>query len=449
MPIPGVTASSNKHFHPDTLSYAARMKTAGDPLSASQQRAFDTLVKTMVAVGEWANVFEFYPILGSTLTGALVKGKVGSGKGSNLTNTNFISSDYTLSDGLGTAASTSKNLATGINLGVDIPWDNLSILFMGNHICEENSAGLAYWATSVTGIFLYRSGSAPGLIFRDDVATSNLATMPSGFLPNAGSVLVNVVSSADMRLYTNGVERLANTTARTQPSGGLVNVLNGMTKGTLWGMMLGNKFTVANIPSIQTALRTFYESVGRSHYDFICDGDQNLSLVNPYALQGAAKRLNSQNVSATSKSMATIYSNASSVYPALFRDPTKTIYWLHAGYIDLKPSTVGSGTNLFNNTLLPLVAYLQSLGITRIVIDTIMDANDTTTHTQYNTERSAFNTLLKNNAATYGYAVADLTTIAAVDTWANNGSWQTSNTLTVSGAATVGGVVAPVIASVY
>lgn len=91
----------------------------------------------------------------------------------------------------------------------------------------------------------------------------------------------------------------------------------------------------------------------------------------------------------------------------------KKIMVFSYGSNDLNASV--TGVNLFNNTVLPYIQYIQGQGFSAI-ISTILPRVDFTSGSSKEIQRLEFNQLLRDNAATYGYAVADYVSDPRLDT---------------------------------
>lgn len=98
---------------------------------------------------------------------------------------------------------------------------------------------------------------------------------------------------------------------------------------------------------------------------------------------------------------------------------TTNIFWIHGFTNDIAAmvsgSIVGQSATLWASHFLPLIQYFIGLGgKSKVVVDTVIPrlwAGTTTDREQRETERLAINTLIRDNAATYGYIVNDLAAI--------------------------------------
>lgn len=99
---------------PDVVDYLSRFQTAtGTQPSTSEISALNTFVTNCKSAGIWDKIFEFYPMLGTTIAGARVKGKVYKGKSTSLVNNGFVDADVIAGKGVRGNGS-SKSLGTGI-----------------------------------------------------------------------------------------------------------------------------------------------------------------------------------------------------------------------------------------------------------------------------------------------------------------------------------------------
>lgn len=83
---------------------------------------------------------------------------------------------------------------------------------------------------------------------------------------------------------------------------------------------------------------------------------------------------------------------------------------------------VGYGTTIWTSYLLPYIQAVQAAGFDRVFVGTCIARNfggSGTDKTQKETERLAYNTLIRNNAATYGYTVLDFAGLSELSDYTN------------------------------
>ena len=101
----------------DVLDYVARIKAVGGDIDSKTVCLFSELVFQAKRDGWYNSVLEWYPMLGSGLTSALVKFKYISAS-SSLTNENLVAADYSQERGIGPmSGNTNKRLRTNFTPG--------------------------------------------------------------------------------------------------------------------------------------------------------------------------------------------------------------------------------------------------------------------------------------------------------------------------------------------
>lgn len=101
-------------MHPDVLTYAGAIATAGGTIGSTELNALNTWVWRGVTAGWYAKLKEVYPTLGSTLAAAAVKLKWGTSSTSTLDVSRLVSGDYSQAAGLGpTTYNSGKYVLTG------------------------------------------------------------------------------------------------------------------------------------------------------------------------------------------------------------------------------------------------------------------------------------------------------------------------------------------------
>ena len=116
------------------------------------------------------------------------------------------------------------------------------------------------------------------------------------------------------------------------------------------------------------------------------------------------------NMGVHGETMATAYAQRTGRYSATFASGIPNVAFLQYGTNDMGAGT--SGANLYANTATPFVAFLQGLGF-KVVICTILPRADGPWTTAMESERTAYNSAVRGNAAAAD-AVLDLTANAAM-----------------------------------
>lgn len=98
----------------DAAAYFTAITSAGSTISSDQQAAVSAFVVAAKAHGYWANLLDCSPLAGANLTAARVKLKVFSGAATSLSNSNFVSGDYSAATGIHGGAT--KKMGSGVHM---------------------------------------------------------------------------------------------------------------------------------------------------------------------------------------------------------------------------------------------------------------------------------------------------------------------------------------------
>jgi lysophospholipase L1-like esterase len=131
-------------------------------------------------------------------------------------------------------------------------------------------------------------------------------------------------------------------------------------------------------------------------------GGTDIRNITFYADPLLSKRAYFRNIGITGQGLSQCLTNESGNITATF-DPTLTnIVVQNAGTNDLAAGT--TGTNLFNNSLVPYVAAAKAAGY-KVVIGTLLYRTGQVS--SFETERQTYNNLVRSNAVADGYTVVD------------------------------------------
>ncbi len=169
--------------------------------------------------------------------------------------------------------------------------------------------------------------------------------------------------------------------------------------------------------------------------DSITDGSgRDVDLMNEprYIYETMALDAHVYNMGVAGTSVQTEYGRRVAKWAAVARsDSAKKVVRLCIGSNDLKNAggVAGTGTTIWTSYMLPYIQYITGLGYT-LAVGTVIPRNDSWT-AGYETERLAFNQLIKDNASTYGYTVIDYCSLTQFDTQsdANNTTYYAGDTI--------------------
>jgi len=415
----------------DALDYFTRVEAAGGTISASNKTAYNNFVLTHKALNnslsglsEWESYKEIWVPIHNThaslLAPALVKAKYPAGKLASLTNSNFVFGDYTLANSL-QGNNTSKLLTT------DMTPNDLSHSDYHNTLSYNQASP----ATTTGGLpTLLSAGNNAGFDVRwiqgtlGMTQTSNSISMTmDASAGNSGVMIYNAIAANNYRSYFRGLNVITNTSAHSAFSNANAITVYGTNNpfywfnGNVWHYSFGTKFDTANIPVINTAWKTLLTALGRGYTEILWEGD-SITLGTGTTTGTFPSRTQKQmnlksaniNIGVGGQGLATMLANASTKYPS--RLDSASCFHILGGINDLR---VGVSAVTCWTSLSAIITYVQSLGVTKIFVGTVIDGSTLTAPQE--TERATFNTTIRNNAVGMNYTVVDYDASTSLGTW--------------------------------
>lgn len=203
----------------------------------------------------YAKIPFFMPLAGVSLTAALVPVKRPSGT---ITNTSFVSGDYTASTGLASDGNT-KSLDLGFQIS-SLGSDNLGILYQAR-LASNGNARQDFLASASTNFFgLSTRTGANGVAFFAYTNSGNglLSTTTS----NTSGVIGANRTASGLIAYRNGVA-LNTTAGAVGGSRPAANLLSFRSLNTYGALVLTDGCTAAEFTYISNALTTLIAGLGR------------------------------------------------------------------------------------------------------------------------------------------------------------------------------------------
>jgi len=415
----------------DAQAYFDRVEAAGGTISASNKTAYNDFVVTMKALNnslsgstEWASILELWLPIHNThaslLAPALVKAKYPAGKLASLTNSNFVFGDYTLANSL-QGNNTSKLLTT------DMTPNDLSHSDYHNSLSYNQASP----STTTGGLpTLLSAGNNAGFDVRwiqgtlGMTQTSNSISMTmDASAGNSGVMIYNAIAANNYRSYFRGINVITNTSAHSAFSNANAITVYGTNNpfywfnGNVWHYSFGTKFDTANMVSINTAFRTLLTALGRGWTEILWEGD-SITLGTGTTTGSFPSRTQKQmnlksaqlNIGVGGQGLDTMLANAATKYPS--RLDSTSCFHILGGINQLR---VGVSAATCWTSLSAIITYVQSLGVTKIFVGTVIDGSTLTAPQQ--TERATFNTTIRDNAAGMSYTVVDYDASTSLGTW--------------------------------
>lgn len=209
MPSPSVKRILlGSSFDPDALSYFQAIDANGGSIGGPAKQTVNQFIRGLKSDGLWDRIADMGLFAGvDNFNAAMVKLKTPAGTSRILTNTNFVSADYTptgATAGL-SAISGARNLrsaATGSAMGMTNASFHMGVYSTGNLILRPSSnvfMGFSEAANIAITAFSYTAPNFTG--FGGDLAS--IVTAPG---VDSGYVVESAITNSDLRFFVNGTQ---------------------------------------------------------------------------------------------------------------------------------------------------------------------------------------------------------------------------------------------------
>lgn len=265
--------------------------------------------------------------------------------------------------------------------------------------------------TSDKKLFTPRCGQVDSLIFGSDA--SNL------FLRNNGNTVTSAAFAA--QTYTGGTIGVGSLVLKTAMEQ-FAYVVYGSTLSAGDRALVDAAFNTTFGANIPMTSKIVYEG------DSITAGTAQSAEM--YGYPRVVSAINGQstgvyNIALSGRTMATCYANRANSTNR-YDGSMPAISSIFAGTNDLSNrasgTIVGYGTTIWTSYLLPFIQAMQAGGFDGVLVGTMIArqwAGSATDIAQKEAERLAYNTLIRNNAATYGYTVLDYASLSEMSNYTN------------------------------
>ena len=293
-----------------------------------------------------------------------------------------------------------------------------------------NSNALVEHGTTTSRILIYND--TPDLVIHFGTGATPQQVIPAVTVINRASPCIVGTRGSGTGFDIYADERTHN--AAAAPTG---TVSGGFIGGSATGAWFNGRFEVfcyvtypaslsnTDRDTVREAMRQMHPVLRTSDLtnhlviegDSISEGTSDTYLFNTarYIYRDLPKSIAMTNLAVHGTNASTIYSNRTSKVGAAYRSGVNNILLAAPGCNDINQSVTGA--NLWANSVLPLVQYAQTTGYARVILGTVIPRSGFTTAQE--NERLAYNTLVRNNAATYNYTVADYCALPEFDVQAD------------------------------
>lgn len=410
--------------------YFTRLASAGGTMTTAHKNALQILKNTLLSVNgvnEWAKIKELCIFKGGTLASSYVKTVFTATYPSSLTGTNMVSGDYSDVSGV-RGNGTNKVLDTGTSYKTLLDYTNYHLLTFGDHFLQEpgSFAAQVFGGTASVwefGNLFVLNGVAMGWQSILGGASGDKAFWSSTYQVNRSLHLLNASSATLGTMYNNN-PAVSFTNAATRTTWASTNTIallgqnniSWCSNSAISMYSVGAAFVDSNVSAIYAAFKAFFAAIGRGFgKKIVWHGDSITAAGSTYTMH-------------TQRYLDTNTTSANYGHPGWGITPIGGgVLYLPsvAGELDadLGPNSIYSyagGTNDLGNNADPTVMfnklvdninYVKARGVTQIVIMTVAaraQSSSWTWTTAMEANRISYNTMVRNNAATYGYIVADV-----------------------------------------